>query len=155
MGLIVVSNGLPFALARGPDGGWNVEPGNGGLVTALLPVLQDRGGRWVGWPGVTREQLDNAEAVFAATGQRYGFDRMPVPLSDDERDDFSHGFSNEIPWPPFHDPPSLCRFRPRYWTADETVNRRFAEATFAEAGEDGDLQDLPIHEEYLPEAFPR
>ncbi len=136
MGLIVVSNRLPFALARDTDGAWRVEPGTGGLVTALLPVLQDRGGRWVGWPGVTREQLDNAEAVFTAARQHYGFDLIPIPLSDAERDDFYHGFSNEILWPLFHDQPSLCRFRPRYWTAYEAVNRRFAEATFAGARED-------------------
>ncbi len=136
MGLIVVSNRLPFALARDPEGVWTVEPGSGGLVTALRPVLQDRGGRWVGWPGVTREELDNAEAVFAAAQQHYGFDLVPVPLSEAERDDFYHGFSNEILWPLFHDLPSLCRFRPGYWSAYETVNRRFAEATFAEAGED-------------------
>ena len=35
------------------DGKWTLKPGSGGLVTALLPVLRDRGGVWIGWPGVT------------------------------------------------------------------------------------------------------
>jgi len=132
--LVVLSNRLPFALARDGEGGWKVEPGSGGLVTALRPVLQDRGGRWIGWPGVTREELEDAAAVFADARQHYGFDLVPVPLSNAERDDFYHGFSNEVLWPLFHDLPSLCRFRPRYWQAYQAVNRRFAEVTAAEAG---------------------
>lgn len=49
--LVVVSNRLPFVLAKGEDGEWRITPGAGGLVTALLPVLRDRGGVWIGWPG--------------------------------------------------------------------------------------------------------
>ena len=53
--LVVVSNRLPFVFKRvfkrGGGGGWRAEPGSGGLVSALLPVLRDRGGTWVGWPG--------------------------------------------------------------------------------------------------------
>ncbi len=134
MSLVVVSNRLPFALARDAEGGWTVEPASGGLVTALRPVLQDRGGRWIGWPGVTREELEDAEAVFAGAQHHYGFELVPVPISDEERDDFYHGFSNEILWPLFHDLPSLCRFRPRYWAAYGAVNRRFAEVTAAQVG---------------------
>ncbi|MDH4174750.1 MAG: hypothetical protein OEV97_13515, partial [Betaproteobacteria bacterium] len=50
--LIVVSNRLPFTF-RKERGVWQSEPGGGGLVTALLPVLRDRGGMWIGWPGTT------------------------------------------------------------------------------------------------------
>ena len=129
MNLVVLSNRLPFALVRDGEGSWKVEPGSGGLVTALRPVLQDRGGRWIGWPGVTSEELADATAVFGAARQHYGFDLIPVALSNVERDDYYYGFSNEALWPLFHDLPSLCRFRPRYWTAYEAVNRRFAEVT--------------------------
>lgn len=50
--LIVVSNRLPYAFRR-TDRRWRAEPGAGGLVTALLPVLRDRGGTWIGWPGAS------------------------------------------------------------------------------------------------------
>ena len=50
MSLVVVSNRLPFAAVRGENGEWQIEPGSGGLVTALRPVLGNRGGRWIGWP---------------------------------------------------------------------------------------------------------
>ena len=136
MSLVVLSNRLPFTLALDDNGSWRVEPGSGGLVSALRPVLQDRGGTWIGWPGVTREELSNAGAVFAATRRHYGYDLVPVEISSTERDDFYYGFSNEVIWPLFHDLPSLCRFRPRYWTAYDAVNRRFAEVTCAHMAPD-------------------
>jgi trehalose 6-phosphate synthase/phosphatase len=136
MTLVVLSNRLPFTLFREAQGRWTVEPGSGGLVTALRPVLQNRGGTWIGWPGVTQEELDDAYSEFSRTQQDYGYDLVPVPITASEREDFYFGFSNEVLWPLFHDLPSLCRFRPRYWSAYQTVNRRFAEATKTHLGED-------------------
>ncbi len=49
--LIVVSNRLPIVMTR-TDDGWSVDSGSGGLVTAMEPVLRDRGGNMVGWPGI-------------------------------------------------------------------------------------------------------
>ncbi len=129
MRLVVVSNRLPFALVRGSDARWAVEPGSGGLVTALRPVLQDRGGCWIGWTGATNEELPNAGDVLATSAARFGYDLVPLTLTAQERDDFYNGFSNEVVWPLFHDLLSRCRFEPRYWQAYESVNRIFAEAT--------------------------
>ena len=135
MSLVVLSNRLPFSLTREADGHWAVEPGTGGLVTALRPVLKNRGGTWIGWPGVTEDELDDAHSTFATAGRDYGYELIPVPITATERDDFYFGFSNEVLWPLFHDLPSLCRFRPRYWTAYQAVNRRFADVTRARLGE--------------------
>ena len=46
----VVSNRLPVRIVRGRAGA-SVQPGSGGLVTALTPVLQRHGGQWIGWDG--------------------------------------------------------------------------------------------------------
>ena len=46
--LIVVSNRLPIVLEK-KDGRWTLQPGSGGLVSALAPVLSHRGGLWIGW----------------------------------------------------------------------------------------------------------
>ncbi|HCU52790.1 MAG TPA: trehalose-6-phosphate synthase, partial [Gammaproteobacteria bacterium] len=51
--LVVVSNRLPVVLEQNAHHGWRAKPGSGGLVTALLPVLRDRGGMWIGWPGTS------------------------------------------------------------------------------------------------------
>lgn len=45
--LVVAANRLP--IARTADGGWETSPG--GLVRALLPIVRESGGAWVGWAG--------------------------------------------------------------------------------------------------------
>src|SRR5690349_13181413 len=52
--MVVVANRLPVSRAGAGRGGksrWVVSPG--GLVTALGPIVRDRGGTWVGWTGST------------------------------------------------------------------------------------------------------
>ena len=56
---IIVSNRLPVILAEENEGEWQAQPGSGGLVTALAPVLSNRGGLWIGWPGTPVRRLTN------------------------------------------------------------------------------------------------
>jgi len=122
---IVVSNRLPFAFRRGVDGAWQADPGSGGLVTALLPVLRDRGGTWIGWPGAPGPAREFASALSTA-GAKAGYALAAVPLDEAEVRGFYLGFSNEIVWPLFHDLPSLCNFDPSYWKTYTEVNRKYA-----------------------------
>ena len=123
--LVVVSNRLPVALRKTAQG-WEVAPGAGGLVTALAPVLQARGGTWIGWPGVpATEGVD--EAIRGSSG-RLGYELLPVGLSEQEVQDYYYGFSNEILWPLFHSFEARCNFELGYWQAYESANRKFAEA---------------------------
>ena len=145
MRLVVVSNRLPFTLRRDEDG-WCVEPGSGGLVTALRPVLQDRGGCWVGWSGATVDELPDASEALRRSHERFGYELEAVPLTTEERDGFYLGFSNEVIWPLFHDLLSLCRFEPAYWRAYELVNRKFAEVT-ASKSRPGDF--VWVHDYHL------
>jgi len=131
--LTVVSNRLPVVLSRGRDG-WDVESGTGGLVTALAPVLRDRGGTWIGWPG-TSEGGDIEGALSSLAGD-IGYSLVPVGLSAEEVERHYRGFSNEIIWPLFHDLQSHCNFDPSYWDAYKRVNRRFAEVILRTAGDD-------------------
>jgi trehalose 6-phosphate synthase/phosphatase len=125
--LVVVSNRLPFAFRRVPGGGWQAEPGSGGLVTALLPVLRNRGGTWIGWPGAPGSVRDFAPALSTA-GAKAGYKLAAVPLDEAEVRDFYHGFANEVIWPLFHDLPSLCNFEPAYWDCYREVNAKYARA---------------------------
>jgi len=136
MSLVVVSNRLPFAAVRGESGEWQIEPGSGGLVTALRPVLGNRGGRWIGWPGATAEELPDAAELFQHSQKRFGYELVSVPLSAAEREGFYSGFSNEIVWPLFHDLVPLANFDPSYWAAYETVNERFADTILRVASPD-------------------
>ncbi len=125
--LIVVSNRLPVVCEREGEA-WTTRPASGGLVTAVTPVLQQRGGTWVGWGGTLKEDDVNVAELLAGEGRRDGYDLAPVVLTRDERDKFYNGFSNEIIWPLFHSLGERCNFDPAYWEAYETVNWRFARA---------------------------
>ena len=128
--LIVVSNRLPFSFRQDADGRWRAEPGGGGLVTALLPVLRDRGGTWIGWTGATGDDAALREAL-ASAGEDAGYRLEGVALTAEEMEKFYLGFSNEIIWPLFHDLQSLCNFDPAYWRTYCDVNAKYAEAVLA------------------------
>lgn len=130
--LIVVSNRLPLVVSQREDGNWQVSPGSGGLVAALVPVLRNRGGVWIGWPGTT-EDIAEMRAVLAQATRDAGYGLVPVALTAAEAHDFYLGFSNEIIWPLFHDLQYLCNFDPAYWQVYVSVNRKYAQAITEES----------------------
>jgi trehalose-6-phosphate synthase len=136
--LVVVSNRLPVAAVRAKDGAWSLLPGSGGLVTALAPVLEARGGLWVGWPGLIGEMDHEVGPLLESFARRQGYGLVPVSLTKAEHDLFYLGFANEVLWPLFHDLQSRCTFVPEYWQAFLDVNRRFAAASCA-AMQPGDM----------------
>lgn len=122
--LVVVSNRLPIAVTRENDK-LVVKQGAGGLVTALSPVLQNRGGLWIGWPGTSEKGLDK---LFRDFSRYAGYLLQPVALDERDIQDFYYGFSNEILWPLFHEFQMPCNFLPAYWDAYLCANMKFAQA---------------------------
>jgi trehalose 6-phosphate synthase/phosphatase len=133
--LIVVSNRLPYVLEKQNGDKWTLRPGSGGLVSALLPVLRDRGGVWIGWPGPAKDVPDIA-AIFREASRGAGYTLKPLSLTQEEVDNYYHGYSNECVWPLFHDFQSRCQFNPEYWHAYVKVNRKFAEALASDCDAD-------------------
>ena len=144
-GLIVVSNRLPYVATRDGEDRWKIIPGSGGLISALVPVLQQRGGMWIGWPGATADTLELDDAL-ADISARCGYALKPVHLTEDEVHKFYHGFSNEVVWPLFHDLQSVCNFEPAYWRTYGDVNRKFAQTSLAHARDD---QFIWVHDYHL------
>lgn len=144
--LLVVSNRLPVVLKKNKaNGAWTSHPGSGGLVSALMPVLRDRGGVWVGWPGVVDEPQAIDDYLAAASGES-GYGLRGVHLTGEEIAGFYEGFSNEIIWPLFHDLPRSVRFDPGHWQAYREVNRKFAERV-AGVRKQGDV--IWVHDYHL------
>ncbi len=139
--LIVVANRLPVKrTGSGESGKWTAT--DGGLVTALRPVLRDpaHGGVWVGWPGsVSREP---SQRPFTVDGIRM----HPVQLSQREVDAFYHCFSNRTIWPLYHDAIRAPEFDESWWQAYVQANQRFARAA-ASAARPGDA--VWIHDYHL------
>src|SRR5437899_3690869 len=148
--LIVVSNRLPFALDSTGEDLWTVTPAVGGLVSAIEPVLRERGGTWIGWTGIAGEIPK--EPLVEAT--RYaGYKVVPVSLSETERDEFYYGYSNEVIWPLFHDLQNFCNFEPAFWQAYKQVNVRYADAIAQSAQPDDFIWVHDYHLMYVAQAL--
>jgi trehalose 6-phosphate synthase/phosphatase len=130
--LVIVSNRLPVVLGR-DDAGWTIRPGEGGLVTALAPVLRNRGGVWIGWPGCSAPDAGELRSLLQRGRARAGYDLEPVLLTEEEKEGFYDNFSNGILWPLFHNLPAPFQFQPNDWQHYRNVNRKFAEAVAAQA----------------------
>lgn len=117
---VVVANRLPVDLEKLPGGTaqWRRSPG--GLVTALEPMLRQRAGAWVGWPGLADAMVD----PFDEDGLRL----HPVRLSAQEVEEYYEGFSNATLWPLYHDVVAPPVFHRHWWHAYVRVNERFAHA---------------------------
>jgi alpha,alpha-trehalose-phosphate synthase [UDP-forming] len=123
--LVVVSNRLPIIVQNVNDR-LQLSPDGGGLVTALSPILKERGGCWVGSLGV---QKDDALLKLAKDwSSSQGFSLEPVFLTSAEQTSYYDGFSNEIIWPLFHGLPSRCKFGCEYWHGYCKANEKFATA---------------------------
>ena len=143
--LIIVSNRLPVVFEK-KENEWVLKPGSGGLVAALAPVLSNRGGVWIGWPGIVDAEMPSTAGLLETQGRTSGYILHAVPLSDEELQLYYHGFSNEILWPLFHDLQSRCNFDPRYWAVYQDVNARYA-AAIREVYQDGDF--IWVHDYHI------
>ncbi len=144
--LVAVSNRLPMKLYQ-QDGQWRTTPGSGGLVTALAPVLKNRGGLWIGWPGAA--DLTDPEVlqeVMWQASRESGYRFHPVNLSAEDVQGYYYGFANEVIWPLFHDLQGRCNFVPEYWRSYQEVNHKFAAVIARNCREDDYLW---IHDYHL------
>ncbi len=112
--IVLIANRLPV---RRVGGGWETSPG--GLVSALAPILRERAGSWIGWTG----EAGDAPAPFVHDG----IEQRPVPITEQELEDYYLGFCNGTLWPLYHDAIRPPEFHRHWWRPYVEVNRRFAE----------------------------
>jgi trehalose 6-phosphate synthase/phosphatase len=122
--LVVVSNRLPIVISK-EDDQWRIQPGSGGLITALNPILKENKSLWIGWPG-TGEDIQTQE-LLDQFGSEQGYKLVGIPLSQEEIERYYWGFSNGTLWPLLHDLLGYCKFDLEDWQAYVAVNKKFAE----------------------------
>ncbi len=130
--MIILSNRLPI-VAKRAGSEWRLEPGTGGLISALAPVLQEKGGLWIGWDGSGKDSPPPELIDEAASRMGYGL--LSVSLSPEEVEGYYHGFSNETIWPLFHSLLDKADFIRPHWDVYREVNRKFAGVVAGNAGE--------------------
>ncbi|HEY7351810.1 MAG TPA: trehalose-6-phosphate synthase [Terriglobales bacterium] len=128
--LMVVSNRLPVTTERTAKS-YSVRISSGGLVSALLPIINKVGGCWVG--AAEYDSDSELEALMNSIAAPQKFQMAPVLLPPGVRHDYYNGFCNEILWPLFHDLQSRCNFEPRYWHAYVEANSCFSETIVSRA----------------------
>jgi trehalose 6-phosphate synthase/phosphatase len=146
--ILVASHQLPLSLERGGNGAaWTVRPTDGGLVRAVEPVLEARGGVWLGWPGVPEEEGPPAGDLRIPDAD-LPFRLRAIPLSAGELRAYHDGFACQVLWPIFHGLPDQSLIEPDAREAYLRVNRRFARE-IATIHQDGD--QVWIHDHHLLE----
>ncbi len=113
--LVAVSNRLPVERGRS---GW--RPTAGGLVSALRPALEARGGAWVGWEGGVSGLPRRVEGLEV--------ELCPLGLDRPTLAGYYHGFSNRTLWPLLHGLVEQSLFERRWWDPYTSANERFAAA---------------------------
>ncbi len=127
MRVVIVSNRLPVKIVA-DEKGLSCEESVGGLATGIGSWLKSelKDARvtehlWVGWPGISEEQLDRQQVVETLAGEHYS----PVFLSAEKMESFYHGFCNATIWPLFHYFPTYATYHENHWQSYEEVNRIF------------------------------
>ena len=119
----------------------------GGLTTALLPVLEEQGGTWVGM-GEEPELPERQE--YPADDPDFVVRR--VPLSTEELDGYYYGMANQILWPLSHYLIQHLELNRDFIDIYRSVNERFAKAVLEETdgGEDEVIWIQDYHQMISP-----
>jgi trehalose 6-phosphate synthase len=131
--VVVVSNRVPPPEAT-------TRRSVGGLVTAVRPALEARGGLWFGWSG-------SAGEPSPPTHRREGaVEYVTLDLAPNEVAGFYEGFCNRTLWPLMHGLPERAEVRAAEYEVWRRVNARFA-ACLAPLLEPSDL--VWVHDYHL------
>lgn len=122
---IIVSNRLPLSLQI-EDENVTATPSVGGLATGLKSVHSDGNGVWIGWSGLTEEEISpNIQPKVDKALEKQKC--RSVSLSNEEIDGYYFGFSNRALWPLFHYFTEYSEFNQEHWEIYKKVNQKFAD----------------------------
>lgn len=132
---IIVSNRLPLQLKL-TDGELEMKPSVGGLATGMKSVHKDEKGIWIGWSGLTDEEINkdiNKEIKQLVAKENCA----TVNLTQSDVENFYYGLSNRTLWPLFHYFMEYTEFENQFWESYKDVNQKFADVVLQHV-EDGD-----------------
>lgn len=132
---IIVSNRLPLQISV-ENNDVKVSPSVGGLATGMKSVHQEGDSLWIGWSGLTEEEVNpeiQSQIDQAAKNEKC----LAINLTEKELNDYYYGFSNRTIWPLFHYFMEYTKFDEEEWMGYKKVNEKFAEKIL-ENLEDGD-----------------
>lgn len=144
--LILAANRLPVTVEMKKSGEISFNPSVGGLATGMSSVSQTYPCVWVGFSGMTAEDIDRDESVRIESMLIGMHHSHAVPLTNRDIELYYNGFSNKTVWPLFHYFPFFTSFDEETWRAYASVNMKFYE-TIREVYEPGDM--IWVHDYHL------
>ncbi|QLG43965.1 bifunctional alpha,alpha-trehalose-phosphate synthase (UDP-forming)/trehalose-phosphatase [Costertonia aggregata] len=131
---IIISNRLPVQLQISNES-ITAIPSVGGLATGMKSVHSGGDSLWIGWSGLTDEEIPQelAPKIDEALAE-HGSSK--VKLTSAEVDGFYYGFSNRTIWPLFHYFLEYSEFELASWDIYKKVNQKFADAILEKATDD-------------------
>ena len=122
--IIIISNRLPVTVKKS---GKRLEyiDSIGGLSTGLKKYHEEADSIWVGWPGISDEELTGREKRSIEKTLKEKYKCLPVFLTQDEINKYYYGFCNNTIWPLFHYFSSQTEYNITTWDAYVEVNQKF------------------------------
>jgi len=130
--LIIASSRLPVTVSK-VDGKLVYSPSSGGLATGLASVTKSQEMLWIGWPGISSNEL-SADEERAITERLAKDNCLPVFLDDEQIENFYEGYCNSTLWPLLHYFTERITNRKVFWEAYSQVNQKFAKTLESIAG---------------------
>jgi trehalose 6-phosphate synthase/phosphatase len=134
--VIIISNRLPFKINL-DEHQLTFTSSSGGLATGLSSIHQNKESVWIGWTGLTEEDIPCTQLKDEIIEETIARKCIPVSLTQKEIDLYYYGFSNGALWPLFHYFLCYTKYNNKIWEAYQKVNEKFAE-TIADHAESGD-----------------
>lgn len=122
---IIISNRLPLQISI-EDNYLEVTPSVGGLATGLKSFHRDGDSIWIGWTGLTEEEIpENLTRNVKEKAREEAC--ISVNLTEEEIEGFYYGFSNRTIWPLFHYFMEFTEAELSYWEIYKQVNQKYAD----------------------------
>jgi trehalose 6-phosphate synthase len=132
--LIVVSNREPYE-HNVVDGRVVCQRTDGGLVSALDPVLTRLGGTWVAWgSGAADKEARGQADGISVPPDSPAYRLQRVSLEPTVVKNGGQGYANQVLWPLCHVTLDRVSYRKAFWAGYEALNRRFADSVLRELG---------------------
>ncbi len=141
---IIISNRLPLQISI-DNNHLQVVPSVGGLATGLKSFHKEGDSIWIGWSGLTAEEIPEelqAEVALKAREEKC----IAVNFTSEEIDGFYYGFSNRSIWPLFHYFMEYTEWETGQWEMYKKVNQKYADVVL-EHYEEGD--NIWVHDYQL------
>jgi trehalose 6-phosphate synthase/phosphatase len=124
--ILIVSNRLPLQVNLDNES-ISIKSSVGGLATGIKSIYKSFESQWIGWPGITNEEINNEKVRSDIVSAVRKENCLPVFIDKKDMDLYYYGFSNKTIWPLFHYFTQYVDYNRDFWNSYIQINEKFAE----------------------------